>query len=108
MHSAYGSALLGRNALVSRARGTTTWEGFEVQTKKDKTNVVMWVGDWRIEGDLHVLQESRLTDALNSRSKDFLAVTDATIFDARTGEELKKTSFLDVNRTAITVVHIAE
>jgi len=79
-----------------------------VQTKKDKTNVVMWVSDWRIEGDLHVLAESRLTDALNSRSKDFLAVTDATIYDARTGAELSRTKFLDVNRTSISVVYIVD
>ena len=79
-----------------------------VQTKKEKTRVSLWVGDWRIEGDLHVLYESRLTDALNSRSKDFLAVTDAIIFDARTGAELRRTPFLDVNRMSITVVYIEE
>jgi hypothetical protein len=79
-----------------------------MQTKKDKTRVVMHVGEWRIEGDLHVLAESRLTDALNSRSKDFLAITDATIFDARTGAKTAHTKFLDVNRTSISVVYIAE
>lgn len=79
-----------------------------MQIKKDKVKVVVYVDDWRIEGDLHVLSEGRLTDALNSRSKDFLAVTDAVIYDARTNAVLTRTPFLDVNRAAISVVYTVE
>jgi hypothetical protein len=76
-----------------------------METKKDKVQVVVYVDDWRVEGDLHVLSESRLTDALNARMKDFLAITDATIYDARSGETLVKTKFLDVNRTSISIIY---
>jgi hypothetical protein len=77
-----------------------------VQTNKDKIKVVVYVDDWRVEGDLHILSDSRLTDALNARMKDFLAITDATIFDAKTGEELvSKTKFLDINRTSISIIY---
>jgi hypothetical protein len=76
-----------------------------VQTKKDRVKVVVYVDEWRVEGDLHVLSDSRLTDALNARMKDFLAITDATIYDARSGEKLVDTKFLDINRTSISIIH---
>jgi hypothetical protein len=65
----------------------------------------VYVDEWRVEGDLHVLSDSRLTDALNARMKDFLAITDATIYDARSGEKLVDTKFLDINRTSISIIH---
>lgn len=76
-----------------------------MQTKKDRVKVVVYVDEWRVEGDLHVLSDSRLTDALNARMKDFLAITDATIYDARSGEKLVDTKFLDINRTSISIIH---
>jgi hypothetical protein len=79
-----------------------------VHTNKDKVQVVVYMDDWRIEGDLHVLADSRLTDALNARMKDFLAVTDAKIFDARTGELLKTVSWVDINRASISIIHTVD
>lgn len=80
-----------------------------MQTSKDKIKVVVYVDDWRVEGDLHILSDSRLTDALNARMKDFLAITDATIFDAKTGEELvTRTKFLDINRTSISIIYTVD
>lgn len=76
-----------------------------MQTKKDRVKVVVYVDEWRVEGDLHVLSDSRLTDALNARMKDFLAITDATIYDARSGEKLVDTKFLDINRTSISIIY---
>ncbi|TLM81667.1 MAG: hypothetical protein FDZ75_07795 [Actinobacteria bacterium] len=60
--------------------------------------------NWRIDGDLHVLQGSRLTDALNSKAKDFIAVTDAVVYDATTGKQLFKPAYLAVNRDSIAVI----
>jgi hypothetical protein len=76
-----------------------------MQTSKEKVAVVVLTGDWRVEGDIYVLAESRLTDALNSRSKDFMAITDATIQDAKTGSLIARTKFLDINRTAISIIY---
>ncbi len=73
-------------------------------TTKDKLRVVVVVNNWRIEGDMHVLAGSRLTDALNSKSKDFLAITDALVFDALSGKQLFKPEYLAVNRDAVSVV----
>ena len=75
-----------------------------MHTSKDKTRCVIMTTPWRIEGDVHVLAGSRLTDSLNSRTKDFLAVTDAVIFDAQSGAELHQSTYLAVNRDAISVI----
>ncbi len=73
-------------------------------TSKDRTRCVIITAGWCIEGDMHVLAGSRLTDSLNSRSKDFLALTDAVVSDAVTGAELYRPSYLAINREAIAVI----
>lgn len=75
---------------------------------KAKVRVFAVVDAWRIEGDLHILSGSRLTDALNSKTKDFLAVTDASIYDAKNSALLFETPYLALNRDAITMIFLAE
>jgi hypothetical protein len=48
-------------------------------SQKDRLHVLILSHGLQIAGDLHVLAGSRLTDALNSKGKDFFPVTDATI-----------------------------
>ena len=73
-------------------------------TPKDKIRCVMVVEGWRIEGDVHVVSGSRLTDALNSRSKDYIAVTDAVVSDVSTGQELYRPAYVAVNRLTVFAV----
>ena len=75
---------------------------------KAKVRVVAVVDGWRIEGSLHILSGSRLTDAINSKAKDFLAVTDASIFDAKSSSLLFETPYLALNRDAITMIFLSE
>jgi len=75
-----------------------------VYTSKDKTRCVIIAAGWRIEGDMHILAGSRLTDSLNSRSKDFIALTDAVVTDVSSGAEIHRPKYLAVNRVAIAVI----
>jgi hypothetical protein len=68
----------------------------------------MAAGTWRIEGQVHVLAGSRLTDSLNSKAKDFIAVTDAVIYDATTGRKLFDPDYVAVNRDSIIAVFPVE
>lgn len=77
-------------------------------TPKDKIRCVIVVEGLRIEGDVNVVSGSRLTDALNSRSKDYIAVTDAVVFDASTGQELYRPSYVAVNRLTASAVFPVE
>lgn len=75
-----------------------------MHTNKDRVAVVAIVDGWRVEGLMHVLSDTRLTDSLNSRSKDFLALTDAKVYDVGTGELCMETPYLALNRTSICMV----
>jgi len=75
---------------------------------KSKVRVFAMVDGWRIEGDMHILDGSRLTDSINSKTKDFLAMTDATIFDATTSALLFQTPFLALNRDSISMLFLSE
>lgn len=79
-----------------------------MHTNKDRVSVVAIVGTWRVEGQMHVLSGSRLTDSLNSRAKDFLALTDAKVFDVVGGKLLMETPYLALNRESISMVLNAE
>lgn len=53
----------------------------------------------RIHGEIYVRPSERVKDELN-RSEDFLAVTDAIIFD-NDGKVMHRCSFLTINQTHI-------
>ncbi len=73
-------------------------------TSKDKVRCMVIVGGLRIEGDIHVVAGSRLTDALNSRAKEYIAVTDPVVYDAVTGEELRRPPYVAINRLTASAV----
>lgn len=73
-------------------------------TNKDSVRVMIITKDHRIEGDMHVLEGSRLTDALNSKGKDFYAITDARIWRMGDEEPIASPAYLAVAREAITAI----
>ena len=75
---------------------------------KNKVRIIAVVDGWRIEGNMHILSGARLTDAINSKAKDFLAVTDALIYEAKTGSLLFDTPYLALNRDSISIIFLAE
>ncbi len=75
-----------------------------VYTDKDRVRVIVATPVYRIEGDMHVLKDSRLTDALNSKAKEFFAITQAQVFDLQTAELLYEAEYVALNRSAISVI----
>jgi hypothetical protein len=75
--------------------------GAALYTSKNKVRCVLAVSNWRVEGDIHVLQGSRLTDSMNSKAKDFIAVTDAVVYDVGTGRELFRPPYIAVNQMMV-------
>jgi hypothetical protein len=70
-------------------------------SQKDRLHVLILSHGLQIAGDLHVLAGSRLTDALNSKGKDFFPVTDATITVIGAEEPLHCVKYIAVNRDSI-------
>lgn len=75
-----------------------------VYTNKDRVRVVIATPVYRIEGEMYVLSGSRLTDALNSKAKDFFAITEAKVFRLDSDELLYEPDYLAVNRDSISVI----
>ncbi len=73
-------------------------------TSKDRVRVTIITDSHHIEGEMYVLAGSRLTDALNSKAKDFLAVTNAKVKSLEGGKVLYEPDYLAVNREAIMVI----
>ncbi len=53
---------------------------------------------------MYVLSGSRLTDALNSKAKDFFAITNVQVYDIDSGELLFEPEYLAVSREAIITI----
>jgi hypothetical protein len=66
---------------------------------KDAIPVVIQTLTHRIEGNVHVRKDERLSDELN-RSEQFMAVTDASIYDLG-GQQVSSSKFIAVNRDHI-------
>jgi hypothetical protein len=75
-----------------------------VITKKDTIRVMIITKDHRVEGDIHVLEGSRLTDSLNSKGKDFYAITNATIHRLEDDRLVASPPFIVVAREAISAI----
>ena len=75
-----------------------------VYTSKDRVRVVVATSGYRVEGEMHVLAGSRLTDALNSKAKDFFAITDAKVYSLDGEVLIAEPKYLAVNREAISVI----
>jgi hypothetical protein len=73
-------------------------------TNKDTVRVSIFTKDHRIEGDMHILEGSRLTDALNSKSKDFYAITNAHVWRLGTDELLASPPYIAVARETMTAI----
>lgn len=76
-----------------------------MKAQKEKLRVVIFASHHEIRGDVHLYENSRLTDILNADAvtKDFLPVTNATILDKRTEKSLH-VGFLSINRRHIQIV----
>jgi hypothetical protein len=76
-------------------------KGGRVYQQKQSIRILILTDGFRVEGDLHILAGSRLTDALNSHNKDFFPITNAKIFRVGSEELLHRADYVAVNRAGI-------
>lgn len=74
-------------------------------SKNDQLRVTIFTPQHKINGQIHLYENSRLSDILNTESlaKDFLPITDAEITDLKTGTTVKA-GFISVNKHHIELV----
>ena len=70
----------------------------------NRTKVVILTNQYRIKGSIDVLPGARVTDYI-VEAKDFIAVTDAEVFEPHLGgRQVLTAPFIDVNRDHIQVL----
>ncbi|MBF0544925.1 MAG: tetratricopeptide repeat protein [Candidatus Riflebacteria bacterium] len=76
-----------------------------MKTHKEKLKVIICTANFKIKGEVHLYENSRLTDILNAdtTTKDFLPITDAVIIDRQKGTQ-QEVAFLSINRHFIELV----
>jgi len=71
---------------------------------KKKIPVTILTLNNRIEGNIYVTKNFRMTDMLNSSEVIFIAVTEAKIYSVETDELIKETDFVSINKDHIILV----
>lgn len=76
-----------------------------MKSQKDRLKVVVFTSQHKIQGNLHLIENSRLSDILNteSQTRDFLPITDAIITDLRTSHIIHA-GFISLNKQQIELV----
>ena len=76
-----------------------------MKSRKDQIKVTLYTSQHRIEGILHLVENSRLSDILNTEnlSRDFLPITKAIMTDLR-NNKITEADFLSVNKNHIELV----
>jgi hypothetical protein len=72
-------------------------------SSKDKLKVVILTNTIRVEGEMHLVSGTRLTDIVNVKTKDFFPITNAKIF-ADSGETLYDLDYVAINREEIVAI----
>jgi hypothetical protein len=69
-----------------------------------RTKVTIFTGSYRIKGFIDLLPGSRVTDFMTG-SKEFIAVTDAEVFELEIGgRQLMSAQFINVSRDHIQII----
>jgi hypothetical protein len=73
-------------------------------TNETKTKVTILTGSYRIKGYIDLLPGARLTDYI-VEAKDFVALTDAEVYESELGgRQVLTAPFINVNRAHIQIV----
>ncbi len=72
--------------------------------QKEKIRVVVYTLSYRIEGDMHIIPGSRLTDILNVKAKDFIPFTDVKILAPQEDVVIHESSYAAVLRDSIIMI----
>lgn len=75
-----------------------------MRVPKERKEVVIYTRNHKIEGEMYLLVDSRISDELNIRVREFIPVTNARIFTLSGDSLLYQTDFVTVNKMSIDMV----
>ena len=74
-----------------------------ITINKTKLQVVFITERSRVEGEVHIVNYSRLTDLMNAANNNFIAVTHAKVYNLPEGKLVYALDFLDINKNSIII-----
>lgn len=74
-----------------------------VRAVKEKLSIILLTAGYRLEGEMHVSPGGRLLDEVN-KERDFIPVTNATVYDTAGQTALDTLEFIAVNKTLVIMV----
>ncbi len=72
-------------------------------TDENKTKITVLTRNFRIKGCIYLVPGARVTDYL-IESKDFIAMTDAEVWELEGGRQVLNAPFINVSREHIEIV----
>lgn len=74
-----------------------------VRSVKEKVPVILLTTTYRLEGEMHVVPGGRLLDEIN-KERDFIPLTNATLFDPVGGQPVDTLEFIAVNKALVLMI----
>ncbi len=71
---------------------------------KEKVPVILLTASYRVEGEMHVVPGGRMIDEINKKDRDFIPVTNATIYEIAGDAPLDSLEFIAVNKNQVIMV----
>jgi hypothetical protein len=79
-------------------------EMYKATVKKEKVAVIIQTLQNRIEGNVSLLPNTRITDALNQEGYHFIPITDAKIYSLKSGSLVDEVEFLAINKHQVVLI----
>jgi hypothetical protein len=79
-------------------------EMYKARVKKEKVPIKIQTLQNRIEGNVSLLPNTRITDMLNQEGYHFIPITDAKIYSLRSGTLIDEAEFVAINKYHVVLI----
>jgi hypothetical protein len=77
---------------------------YKARIKKERILVKIQTLQNRIEGNVHLLPDTRISDMLNQEGHPFLPITDAKIYSLKSGGLVDEAEFVAINKHHVVLI----
>ncbi len=77
---------------------------YKTRVKKERIPIKIQTLQNRIEGNIYLLPNTRVTDMLNQEGSHFIPITDAKIYSLRSGRLVDEAEFVAINKYHVVLI----
>ena len=77
---------------------------YKTRVKKEKVPVKIQTLQNRIEGNVYLLPNTRITDMLNQEGYHFIPITDAKIYSLKSGGLIDEAEFVAIKKNQVVLI----